>query len=53
VRVKEAKQFGTSFSFDNYTPPSIAPERATIGAKYRDLLGMGMNYLLLMALGRI
>lgn len=41
VRVKEAEPLELTFGIDNYTPPSIAPERASVGVSYRNLTGIG------------
>lgn len=41
VRVKEANPFESVFSVDNYSPPSIAPERAGVSLRYRNLTGIG------------
>lgn len=41
VQVAEADPFDLPFSLDNYSPPSIAPERAGIAAVYRNLTGIG------------
>ncbi|MEH2180667.1 ShlB/FhaC/HecB family hemolysin secretion/activation protein [Nostoc sp.] len=41
VRVEEAKSFESIFSVDNYSPPSIAPERAGVFLRYRNLTGIG------------
>ncbi|MDZ8078678.1 MAG: ShlB/FhaC/HecB family hemolysin secretion/activation protein [Nostoc sp. DcaGUA01] len=41
VRVKEANPFVSVFSVDNYSPPSIAPERGGVSLRYRNLTGIG------------
>lgn len=41
IRVDEAKSFKSVFSVDNYSPPSIAPERAGVFLRYRNLSGIG------------
>ncbi|MDZ8238190.1 MAG: ShlB/FhaC/HecB family hemolysin secretion/activation protein [Nostoc sp. ChiQUE01a] len=41
VRVKEANPFVSVFSVDNYSPPSIAPERGGVALRYRNLTGIG------------
>ncbi len=41
VRVTEAKRFNVSVGFDNYSPPSIAPERASVALSYRNLTEIG------------
>ncbi|WP_414568880.1 ShlB/FhaC/HecB family hemolysin secretion/activation protein [Nostoc sp. CCY 9925] len=41
VRVKEANPFVSVFNVDNYSPPSIAPERGGVSLRYRNLTGIG------------
>jgi hemolysin activation/secretion protein len=41
VRVTEANPLGFNFGLDNYSPPSIAPERASASARYSNLTGLG------------
>ncbi|MBC1224219.1 ShlB/FhaC/HecB family hemolysin secretion/activation protein [Nostoc sp. UCD121] len=41
IRVDEAKSFESVFSVDNYSPPSIAPEKAGVFLRYRNLTGIG------------
>jgi hemolysin activation/secretion protein len=41
VRVKEAASFKTALSIDNYSPPSIAPERLATSLHYQNLTGIG------------
>ncbi|MFN9205722.1 MAG: ShlB/FhaC/HecB family hemolysin secretion/activation protein [Pseudanabaena sp.] len=41
VQVEEAKQFGGSVSFDNYSPVAVGSERMGVGLTYRNLTGLG------------
>ncbi|MDZ8050327.1 MAG: ShlB/FhaC/HecB family hemolysin secretion/activation protein [Aulosira sp. ZfuVER01] len=41
VRVEEANSFTSSFSIDNYSPPSIGSERFGIELRHRNLTGNG------------
>jgi hemolysin activation/secretion protein len=41
VRVKEAASFKTALSIDNYSPPSVAPERLAASLRYQNLTGIG------------
>lgn len=41
VRVEEADAFLTSFSIDNYSPPSIGSERLGVELRHRNLTGNG------------
>ncbi|MDZ7959843.1 MAG: ShlB/FhaC/HecB family hemolysin secretion/activation protein [Aulosira sp. DedQUE10] len=41
VRVDEANRFTSSFSIDNYSPPSIGSERLGIQLLHRNLTGIG------------
>lgn len=41
VRATEADRFRSVLSLDNYTPPSIAPERASVALSYQNLSGTG------------
>ncbi len=41
VRVSEANPFQSSFSFDNYSPPSVGSERLGVSLRHRNLTGNG------------
>ena len=41
VRVTEANPFQSSFSFDNYSPPSVGSERLGVSVRHRNLTGNG------------
>jgi hemolysin activation/secretion protein len=41
VRVTEANPFQSSFSFDNYSPPSVGSERLGVSLRHRDITGNG------------
>ncbi|MEG4322598.1 MULTISPECIES: ShlB/FhaC/HecB family hemolysin secretion/activation protein [unclassified Microcoleus] len=41
VRVTEANPFQSSFSFDNYSPPSVGSERLGVSLRHRNLTGNG------------
>ncbi|MGL4375231.1 MAG: ShlB/FhaC/HecB family hemolysin secretion/activation protein, partial [Microcoleaceae cyanobacterium] len=44
VRIVEANRFGSSFSLDNYSPPSVGSERAGLYLRYRNLTGFGDEF---------
>jgi hemolysin activation/secretion protein len=44
VRIVEANRFGSSFSIDNYSPPSVGSERAGLYLRYRNLTGFGDEF---------
>lgn len=44
IRVKEAPQFTTNISVDNYSPPSIGSERIGANFNYRNLTGIGDEF---------
>jgi hemolysin activation/secretion protein len=41
VRVKEAASFKTALSIDNFSPPSVAPERLAASLRCQNLTGIG------------
>ncbi|MGL5064994.1 MAG: ShlB/FhaC/HecB family hemolysin secretion/activation protein, partial [Microcoleus sp.] len=41
VRIVEANPFQASFSFDNYSPPSVGSERLGVTLRHRNLTGRG------------
>lgn len=41
VRVSEANPFQSSFSFDNYSPPSVGSERLGVSLRHRNITGNG------------
>ncbi|MEG4284482.1 ShlB/FhaC/HecB family hemolysin secretion/activation protein [Microcoleus sp. A006_D1] len=41
VRVTEANPFQSSFSFDNYSPPSVGSERLGVSLRHRNVTGNG------------
>jgi hemolysin activation/secretion protein len=41
VTVSEANPFQSSFSFDNYSPPSVGSERLGVNLRHRNLTGNG------------
>ncbi|MEG4999137.1 ShlB/FhaC/HecB family hemolysin secretion/activation protein [Microcoleus sp. B4-D4] len=41
VRVTEANPFQSSFSFDNYSPPSVGSERLGVSVRHRNITGNG------------
>lgn len=41
IRVVEAPSFASSFSVDNYSPPSVGSERLGVELRYRNLSGIG------------
>lgn len=41
VRVQEADPFEGSIGIDNYSPPSVGPERINLSLLYRNLTGLG------------
>lgn len=41
VRISEADPFNGSVGIDNYSPPSVGPERLTANASYLNLTGIG------------
>ncbi|MCW6049365.1 ShlB/FhaC/HecB family hemolysin secretion/activation protein [Lyngbya sp. CCAP 1446/10] len=41
VRVTEANPFQSSFSFDNYSPPSVGSERLGVSLRHRNITGNG------------
>jgi len=41
IRVVEANPFESSFTVDNYSPPSVGSERLGVNGRYRNLTGYG------------
>jgi len=45
VRVTEANPFAGNVSFDNFSPPSVGSERLSLELAYRNITGMGDEFL--------